>query len=249
MRRLLTVLTLALVAGACGDTTGPGDDEMAALLEEMAAYAYGSTRVGDPGNKFMERLAQLPPELALTAAQRAEIEALIAAHVAATATDRDALAAIMAAAKAAREAGKSRDEVQAILAGGAEIRTRLAQAERALHQAIIGVLTPAQRAALTGRTPREPGPCASVTEAQRNEISALRAAYEQTHAAEIAVIKSARERAIAARDAGATREQVAAILAEGREAMQRLAAARTTLREAIAAVLTPEQRAAGCFGR
>jgi hypothetical protein len=110
------------------------------------------------------------------------------------------------------------------------------------------VLTPAQRAWLTGRTPREPGPCSTITEAQRNEISALRAAFEQANAADIALVASAHERARAAVQAGATREQIAAILAEARAALQRLATARAALHDAVGAALTPAQLAAGCLG-
>ena len=248
MRTWVAVIGAALIAGACtNDTTGVPEDS-AAQLEEMAGYAYGATRVGDPGNAFLERLAQLPAELALSAAQRSQIDALVAQHVAAAAADRAALAALMEQAAAARRAGQTREQVAAILAGGTAIRERLQQAERQLHDAVVAVLTPAQRAWLTGRTPREPGPCSTVTEAQRNEISALRAAFEQANAADIALVTSAHERARAAVQAGATREQVAAILAEARAAMQRLATARAALHDAVAAVLTPAQLAAGCLG-
>lgn len=250
MRKLLTVLTVltvALTAGACaGDAIAPDNDDSRATLDAMAELAYGATSVGDPGDRFMERLAKLPPELALSAAQAAQIDALIAAFLTATAADRAALAAIMEQAIAAREAGATREEVRAIFATGAELRTRLRDAERALRADVLAVLTPAQRAALTSRT-SDARPCSTLTEAQRNEISALRAAFEQTFATETALVRSARERALAAREAGAPRAEIRAIIAEARVAMQRLVAARVTLREAVAAVLTPEQHAAGCF--
>ena len=247
MRTWMAVIGAALMVGACSsDTTGPSNDT--SQLADMADYAFGAMRVGDPGNRFMERLAGLPADLALTAAQRTQIDALNAQFLAATAADRAALAALAQQAAAARQAGQTREQVQAILAGGAAIRTRLQQAELALYNAILGVLTPAQLAWLSGRTPREPGPCSTVTEAQRNEISALRAAFEQANAADIAAVAAALDRARAAGQAGATREQIAAILAEARAAMQRLATARAALHAAVNAVLTPEQVAAGCLG-
>lgn len=247
MRKLLAVLTLALVTGACaGDTAGPADDANTALLNELAALGYSSMLVGDPGSgdHLMGRLARLPADLALSDAQVARIRELIDAFVAATAADRDALAAIHGQAAEARRNGGSPDDVRAILAAGAEVRARLHQAEQSLHQAIMGVLTPAQRAALTNRTPPAP-PCA-LTEAQRTEISGLRAAYEQANAADIARVRSIHERARAAQLAGAPREQIAAILAEARDPVQRLRAAQAALHEAIRAVLSPEQRAS-CF--
>jgi Spy/CpxP family protein refolding chaperone len=249
MRRLAAVITLALMAGmagACtGDATGPGDDQNA-MLEELAILAFSAMQVGDGDNGLMGRLAQLPPEFALSADQLAQIGALIDAFIAATAAPREALAAIRADAAAARQAGKSPEEVRAILAAGAEIRLALHQAERALNQAIIGVLTPAQRMWLSGRTPPEPRPCA-LSEDQRNEISALRAAYEQANAADIALVRDVHDRARAAQQAGAPRAEIAAILAEARDAVQRLRAAREALHTAILGVLTPEQVAAGCM--
>jgi Spy/CpxP family protein refolding chaperone len=60
-------------------------------------------------------------------------------------------------------------------------------------------------------------------------------------------LRSAHERARAAQQAGAGREEIAAILNEGREARERLRGARTALQAAIQEVLTDEQRAAGCL--
>jgi hypothetical protein len=111
---------------------------------------------------------------------------------------------------------------------------------------IHSVLTPPQRAWLTGRTPPPPKPCA-LSEAQRTEISGLRAAFEQDNAADIAVVRSVHDRARAAHQSGATREEVAAILAEGRAAVQRLRAGREALGVAVQDVLTAQQREASCM--
>jgi Spy/CpxP family protein refolding chaperone len=248
MRKMLAVLTLLLVAGCSGDATAPMDDANVVLLDEMAVLAYSSLQVGEPGEgpHIMGRLAVLPPHLALSGEQIARIGSLVGDFIASTAQDREALAAIRREAFDARQAGGTAEEVRAILATGLAIRVRLHEAERALHRAIMAVLTPAQRAWLANRPPPEPRPCA-LTEAQRTEISGLRAAYEQVYAADIALVRSVHERARAAHQAGAPREEVAAILAEAREAMQRLRPAREALKLAIHAVLTAEQQAAGCF--
>jgi Spy/CpxP family protein refolding chaperone len=249
MRKLAAVLAVALAAGACEtDATGPMADDMATSLQELASLAYGVTQVGDDatGPGIMERLAQLPPEIALSGAQFARISGIIDELVAATAADRAALAAIRAEAVAAREAGATPAEIRAILEPGRAIRQRLHELERTAFRAIMAELTPAQRRWLMNQPPPPPRPCA-LTDAQRTEISGLRAAFEQDNAADIALLRSVHERAVAAREAGAPRAEIAAILAEGREAAERLRAARQALHEAVRAVLTPEQLAAGCF--
>jgi Spy/CpxP family protein refolding chaperone len=249
MWRPLAILTLAFSVAACaGDATAPAGEDVDALLEEMAGLAWSVTQVADGGigHGLMQRLAGLPADIALSADQRARIGALIEAFVAATAADRAALTAIREEAADARRDGATPEQVRAILATGAEPRKRLHEATIALQRAVLAELTPAQRAWLANRPPPEPRPCA-LSDTQRTEISGLLAAYEAANAADIALIRAVHERARAAKDAGATRAEVAAILAEGREAVQRLRAARDALREGIRAVLTPEQLAAGCF--
>jgi hypothetical protein len=248
MRGMAVVLAVAVATACSTDVTAPMEDEVAATLAEMASLAYGVTQVGDagPGAGLMERLAQLPAEIALSSEQLAQITAHIDAFVAATAADRAALLALREEAAAARAAGASKEEVQAIMEPGQAIRRQLHEAERALVQAIIGTLTQAQRAWLMNRPPPQPRPCA-LTEAQRAEISTLRAAYEADNATDIATVRSTHERAVAAKEAGASRQEVAAIVAEGRAALERLKAARAELHEAVLAVLTAEQRAAGCM--
>jgi hypothetical protein len=249
MRKLAAVLALALVAGACDtDTTGPMADDVAASLEELASLAYGVMHVGDEasGPGIMERLAQLPPEIALSSTQIARIAGIIEDFIKATTADRLALAAIRDEAATARQAGATPAEIRAILEAGRVIVQRLRETERTAHRAIMAVLTPAQRAWLMNRPPPPPPPCA-LTDAQRTEISGLRAAFEQDNAADIALLRSVHARAQAAREAGAPRAEIAAILAEGREAAERMRAARQALHEAVRAVFTPEQLAAGCF--
>jgi Spy/CpxP family protein refolding chaperone len=251
MRKLMAVLTLSLAAAtvACdSEPMAPLDDDVAVLLGEVAGLAFGSMEAGDGGGGpgIMERLSKLPPEIGLSDAQASSIRAMIETFVAATAADRQALTTILQEAAQARQAGKTAEEVRAILVGGAPIRERLRTAQLTLHRSILAALTPAQRAWLMNGSPPTPRPCA-LTDAQRTEISALRAAFEESNAADIALLRSVHQRAHAAREAGASREAVVAILAEGREAVERLRAARIALHAATQAVLTPEQQAAGCF--
>jgi Spy/CpxP family protein refolding chaperone len=247
MRKYLAALTIALLSGACGELSGPANDRDAQILEDFAALGYNAMQVGhaDAGDDLMARLGRLPASQALTADQIARIGALVQTFETANSADRTALAAIKEQAGAARNAGKTPAEVEAILTAGAATRARLQQAEAGLRDAVMSLLTPAQRAALSGREPKAPRPCV-LTDAQRTEISALLAAFEQTNSANIALIRSAHERAAAAKAAGATREAIDAILAEGRAAAERTNAARATLQTAIAAVYTPAQTAAGC---
>jgi Spy/CpxP family protein refolding chaperone len=249
MRRLLAVLGVALVATACEvEPMSPADADVAASLEEMASLAYGVMYVaeGGPGARLMERLSRLPSELALSSAQATMIRGLIASFVEATEADRAALAAIRKEAAEARAAGKPPEEVRAILTRGMEARKRLHEAELALQRGILGVLTPAQREWLASNPPPMPRPC-QLTDSQRTEISGLLAAFQEANAADIALVRSVHERARAAHQAGATRAEVEAILAEARPALERLKAAREAVQQAIQAVLTPEQRAAGCM--
>jgi Spy/CpxP family protein refolding chaperone len=247
MRKLLAVLVLTLSIGACSDDPAvPATAAVDARLEELAQLGWGSLEAGHHDGDLLRRLAQLPPDLALRPEQRGAIAEIIEAFRGASAADRDALAAILAQAAEARRAGKPPEEVRAILAAGAPIRQRLHDAEVRMRGAIVAVLTPAQRAWLHDR-PLPPRPCSTLTDAQRLEITALFAAFEQTNAADLAHIRSVHERARAAHLAGVPRHEVLAILAEARDAADRVRQARIQLIEAVRAVLTPEQRAAGCF--
>lgn len=248
MRRILAVMGVVALT-ACSDPVAVPDADVQATLEEMASLAYlaaGIAEGGAAGGGILPRLGSLPPALALTTEQSSEIRALFEAFLAATAADREQLAAIRREAAEARQAGRPAQEVRAILARGEDARRRLAEAEASLHRSVLAVLTPAQRAWLAGHRPPEPRTCA-LTDAQRTEISALVAAYQQDNAADLALVRAAHEQARAAHAAGAPRDQVAAILAEARPALERLRAARETLQQEIQAVLTPQQRAAGCL--
>lgn len=246
MRKTLLMLLAVLALGACSEqTTAPTDN--AFMLVEAADLAYGATDLADPGRHFIGRLRLLPDNLKLSAAQETQIRALIAAFAAATKPDLEALAAIRRQAREAYAAGKSAEEIRAILAGGDAIRARLHEAERKLHADILAVLTPEQKAWLESQRPL---PCRDLrlTDAQKTEITSLIAEFQSAHQADLELIKAVFEEARAAYLAGATRQEIAGILAKARPAMERVRLARAELAAAIRAVLTPEQLASGCFG-
>lgn len=250
MRKTL-ILAAALLLAACGgDTTGPADADLFAFSAgEFGSVMYGM-QGAHPGRGLPElgRLRLLPDSIALTAQQEAEINALLEAFQAANQADLEALAAIMDDAREARQAGKPRAEIAAILAPAREIHLRLAAAHVKLHADINAVLTPAQRAWLA-RTPGRCSPTSAtpLTDAQKAQIRALYDAFQAANRTDLDAVKAALEQARAARQSGATAEQVRAILDGAKDAMLRLQAAGDKLREDVAAVLTPEQRASGCF--
>lgn len=93
----------------------------------------------------------------------------------------------------------------------------------------------------TGR-PQLPDSLRLTTE-QLDAIAALREAFKVEHAEELAALKAIFDEARAARQGGATREEVRAILAEGRPIHEALRPDVQALHEAIRAVLTDAQRA------
>ena len=249
MRKTAFILLTVLAVGACSeDPTSPTDGF--ALLDDAAELSFSSSFVTDPGSRFLAHLHRLPDNLKLTVAQEAQIKSLVEQFLAATRADHEALAAILKQAHEAARAGKSRDEVRAILEQGIPIRDRLQAAEAQLRTSVLAVLTPAQKAWLEAHQPR---PCnaAPLGESQKAEISALISAFELANRADIDAIRAAFVEARTAHQNGASRDEIREILEAVRPAMQRVRAAEATLKIAILAVLTPEQRASGChrFGR
>lgn len=100
--------------------------------------------------------AALPDSLRLTEAQKVQIRSLIAAFVAANAADIAALKAAHDAARDAIKAGRTRDEVHAILDAVKPNAERLRAAAQALHTAIAAVLTAEQRAWIESHKPDRP---------------------------------------------------------------------------------------------
>jgi Spy/CpxP family protein refolding chaperone len=244
MRKTLLILAAAVAFTACdSDTTGPGDTSLA--LDEASILGYTGSFAADPAKSILPGVHGLPENLKLTAAQQAAIRALHEAFMQANRADFEALAAIMRQARDAHQAGKSKEEIKAILDQAAPIRTRLMAAEAKLRTDILAVLTAEQRAWLEANRPQ---PCTppQLTESQKNEISALIAAFQQANQADLETIRNAVEQARAAHKNGASREEIARIMQGAQAAMQRVRAAEQALRAAIEAVLTPEQKAAAC---
>lgn len=249
MRSSAFVLAAALLAAACGsDVSAPDDADLIATLDAGAILSYDAAGLSRAGN-LLAGLHRLPPDLKLTTQQAEAIRAALEAFERATRADREALAAIHARARDALQAGKTRDEVRAILAEGDPIRQRLEAAEAELHAKIESILTAAQKAWLDSHRPRrcDPATVPALTEAQRTQIGALIAAFELANQADLAAVRAAHEQAAAARRNGATAEQVRAILAAVQPALQRLAAAQAQLHQDIQAVLTDAQKASGCY--
>lgn len=87
--------------------------------------------------------SKFPP---LTDAQKAQIQAIEQSFREANKADLDAMRSIMDEVREAIRSGDSRDEIAAILARGATIVRRLAEARHELREDILAVLTPEQRA-------------------------------------------------------------------------------------------------------
>lgn len=86
---------------------------------------------------------RFPP---LSDAQKAAIRALESEFRQNNQADLDSLKSIFDEASAAIQEGKSREEIAAILAKAAPIARRLAEARKELHEDILDVLTPEQKA-------------------------------------------------------------------------------------------------------
>ena len=241
LRHTLLVTGAGLLL-ACSDGLGPSELDGISLVPEFAeSMAASMDGAGIGGNR-------LPPELALSTEQKAAIAALHEAFKAATGADVAALRAIEAEAKAARQAGKSREEIRAILARGMPILARLHEAFTALQAAIWQVYTPEQQAWIEAH---RPVPCGlggppPLSDAQVQQIRALQAAFIEEVKADLALIKQVVADARVAAQAGATREEIAEILHQADAARARVREAERRLQQAIDAVLTPEQRAKRC---
>jgi Spy/CpxP family protein refolding chaperone len=250
MRRIALVAVASLAFAACStDTTSPADQSL--IDEFLLGSSVALTSAGGyDANVYQDRLFNaLPDDLRLTPDRQAKIKALITAFQTATKADHDALNAILREAKDAIIAHKSREEVKAILDRGAAIRARLAAAEAALRAAIEAVLTPEQKAWIDAHKPQkcDPSKFPPLTDAQKAQIRALEQAFQTANKADLDAVKAILEQARAAAQAGKTKAEVEAIIATAKPIMDRLEAARRSLKTQIEAVLTPEQKASGCF--
>jgi hypothetical protein len=87
--------------------------------------------------------------------QKAQVKSLSDAFAAAHKPQLDSLRAIMEAARAARQAGQTQDQIRAIMDQGKAINDELAPARKDFHEAVVKLLTPQQVA--DGCIPPAPG--------------------------------------------------------------------------------------------
>ena len=243
MRARFAVLLGAIaILGACDKSTTPvspstNPDAVVDLVPDYAVSPAATIDAAGIGGSL------LPDSLKLTAEQKAAIAALHEAFMKATAPDIAALRAIETEAKAAIRAGKTRDEVRAILAKSLPILTRLSAAFTKLQADIWAVYTPEQRAWIEAHHPRD---CTrgslQLTDAQVHAIRDLEQQFFAAVKPDLDLIRSIVDEAKQAREAGKTRDEIAAILARAVEPQRRVAEAERKLQAAILAVLTPDQQ-------
>jgi Spy/CpxP family protein refolding chaperone len=236
-----TVLFLVVcgLAGCSRDAASPSDPLTA--IGEAEQLVLASSMAGD-GSKLLPQLNRLPQNLQLTSEQQARIKALTDAFVLATKADQEALAAITKQIRDALATGQSKDKIRSLLDQAKAIGDRLVAAETKLRDDMLAVLTAEQKAWLASN---QPAPC-PLTDAQQSQISALLAGYEQANRADLDAVNAALARAKAAQKAGATREQINAILDTVKPALERIRLANEALQKAIQGVLTDAQLASHC---
>jgi Spy/CpxP family protein refolding chaperone len=138
MLTIATVMLAAAGASASAQRSGP-----------PPGGRGGRGGPGGPGG----RCAATPDSL--TDTQKGQVRELGMAFTAAHTAQLDSLRAIMDASRAARQAGKSQDEIRAIMESGRPIVEALAPARRDFSQAVQKLMTPEQIAA--GCIPPAPG--------------------------------------------------------------------------------------------
>ena len=163
------MIAVSLAAAACSkdQPTQPTDtlvDTSAVAANDYSLVVFGSSgaalegTLGPAGAPFDGRsgFPPFPDSIALSDAQKAQMQALRDAFRTAHQSDLDALKAIFDQARAAHDAGATRDSVRTILQQARAIQQSLQAAVDALHQGILAVLTDAQRAWLAAHRPPPP---------------------------------------------------------------------------------------------
>jgi Spy/CpxP family protein refolding chaperone len=251
-KTFIAVAALGLIGlGACStDPVAPNGlmPDATDAIDLVPDYAISSAAVVDGGGIGG---ARLPEHLQLTAEQKA---AIIALHDAFKAEHEDEIAALREIEQQIRQlrrSGGSREEVRALLAEAHEILAGLSDDFAALQDAIWAIYTPEQKAWIEEHKPKvcdRRGP-PQLTEEQIAEIRALKQAFAEAVKDELAAIKAAHEEAREAKAAGASPEEIRAILASVKDEMEAVRQAEHRLEQAILDVLTPEQRARWCIVR
>jgi Spy/CpxP family protein refolding chaperone len=250
-KTLLAVAAFGLMSlGACStETVAPNDLLLPEETSELVPdYAISSAAVVDGAGIGG---ARLPDDLRLTAEQKAAIAALHEAFMQENADEVAALRQIEQQIKQLRRSGGSRAEIHALHEQARPILEGLADEFAALQEAIWAIYTPEQRAWIESHKPKvcdRNGP-PQLTEEQIARIRALKQAFAEAMADEFAAIKAAHQAARAAHAAGASAEEIRAILATVKDEMEAIRQAEQRLEQAILDVLTPEQRARWCIVR
>jgi Spy/CpxP family protein refolding chaperone len=126
------------------------------FVSALTAGAQDGGRRGGPPGGFGGRGGRCAQTAdSLTDAQKVQVKGLADAFTKAHAAQLDSLRTIMELARAAREAGKTPDEIRAIMDTGKPIAEALAPARKAFAESVAALLTPAQLAA--GCIPPAPG--------------------------------------------------------------------------------------------
>lgn len=143
------VVTFAATQGLPGGPFGARDG---------APFLAGMPFAGGPSAAKNGRGpgAPLPDDLKLTDEQRAQIQALTLAFVAANAADLATMRTAHQSARDARKAGQTREEIKTLLEGAKPAAQRVRAAAAALRTAIQAVLTAEQRAWLDAHKPDRP---------------------------------------------------------------------------------------------
>jgi Spy/CpxP family protein refolding chaperone len=250
-KTFLTVVACGLFGlNACSTEPVAPNDLLAEIdaIDQVADYEFSMAAVIDGAGIGA---ARLPDELQLTAEQKAEIAALHDAFKAAHEDEIAALREIDQQLRQLRRSGGTREEFQALQAEAHEIRAGLAEDFDALQEAIWAIYTAEQKAWIEAHKPkvcdRDGAP--QLSEEQIAQIRALKQAFTEAVADELAAIKAAHQEARAAKQAGATPEQIRAILESVKDEMEAIRQAEIRLHDAIMEVLTPDQRARWCIVR
>ncbi len=155
--RIAALIAVAVFAAACEkSTTAPLSAENAVLVFNQQATLDSVSLV--PRGPAFDNGPGIPDSLKLTAAQEAAIKALHDAYAAAHKAQFDRLKAIHEEAMAAIKAGKTREEVRAILEKSKPIMDAMKADFDALRAAVAAILTPAQRAWAESHQRRGGGP-------------------------------------------------------------------------------------------
>jgi Spy/CpxP family protein refolding chaperone len=250
-KTLLAVAAFGLMGLAACSMESVAPTELlgdAGAIDLVPDYAISSAAVVDGGGIGG---ARLPDELKLTAEQKAAIAVLHDAFTQENADEIAALRALEQQIRQLRRSGGSREEIRALMADAHVILAGLAEEFAALQEAIWAIYTPEQKAWIETHKPKvcdRNGP-PQLTEEQIAKIRALKQAFAEAVADELAAIKAAHQEAREAHQAGASAEEIRAILATVKDELEAVRQAEQRLMNAIQDVLTPEQRERWCIVR